>query len=63
MPIRATEIANMFCSYLGVTRKNKDLKTLLPYTKICLVDGIPFSWYGDLIQHSPLYFKELHKKL
>ncbi len=41
----------------------KDLKTLLPYTKICLVDGIPFSWYGDLIQHSPLYFKELHKKL
>jgi ABC-type Fe3+-hydroxamate transport system substrate-binding protein len=38
-----------------------ELRNVLPNTKICLVDGIPFSWYGDMIQHSPLYFKELHE--
>lgn len=31
----------------------------LPKTKILLVDGEMFSWYGSRLQHAPGYFKEL----
>lgn len=37
-----------------------ELKSLLPNTRFCLVDGVPFSWYGDQIQYAPEYFKKLH---
>ena len=37
------------------------LQPLLPSTKIMLVDGEMFSWYGSHLLHSPRYFKELRK--
>jgi len=40
-----------------------ELQLLLPATKIILVDGELFSWYGSRLQHSPAYFKKLLKQL
>lgn len=37
------------------------LQPLLPSTKIILVDGEMFSWYGSHLLHAPRYFKELKK--
>lgn len=37
------------------------LRSYFPNTILLLTDGIYFSWYGDQIQHSPSYFKELHE--
>jgi ABC-type Fe3+-hydroxamate transport system substrate-binding protein len=36
---------------------------LLPGTKIVLVDGEMFSWYGSRLIHAPAYFTELKKQL
>lgn len=38
------------------------LQPLLPSTKIMLVDGEMFSWYGSHLLHAPRYFKELRKQ-
>jgi ABC-type Fe3+-hydroxamate transport system substrate-binding protein len=35
------------------------LQPLLPDTKIILVDGEMFSWYGSHLQYAPKYFEEL----
>src|SRR5439155_19776283 len=35
------------------------LQPLLPGTKISLVDGEMFSWYGSRLLHAPAYFKTL----
>lgn len=40
-----------------------ELKTFLPATKIVLVDGEPFSWYGSRLEYSPRYFKALQEKI
>ena len=32
-------------------------------TKIAIVDGEMFSWYGSRLQHAPAYFKELQKDM
>lgn len=40
-----------------------ELQPLLPNTKILLVDGELFSWYGSRMQKAPAYFRELHKQL
>ncbi len=37
------------------------LQPLLPWTKIILVDGEMFSWYGSHLLHAPRYFKEVRK--
>jgi len=37
----------------------KEIKQQLPNTKILLVDGEYFSWYGSKMLHAPAYFKEL----
>lgn len=36
-----------------------ELKHQLPGTKVCLVNGEMFSWYGSLLIEAPHYFKEL----
>lgn len=37
----------------------QELQTLLPFTKIMLVDGEMFSWYGSRLLYSAQYFKKL----
>jgi ABC-type Fe3+-hydroxamate transport system substrate-binding protein len=36
-----------------------ELNKLLPQTKIVLVDGEMFSWYGSRMLQSPIYFNQL----
>jgi ABC-type Fe3+-hydroxamate transport system substrate-binding protein len=38
-------------------------RSLLPNTKIMLVDGELFSWYGSRLQWAPSYFKKLQEQL
>ena len=40
-----------------------ELQTLCPQSKILLVDGELFSWYGSRLQHSVAYFKQLLPQL
>jgi ABC-type Fe3+-hydroxamate transport system substrate-binding protein len=37
----------------------QEIQTLLPQTKILLVDGELFSWYGSRLRKSVAYFNEL----
>jgi len=39
------------------------LQPLLPHTKIILVDGEMFSWYGSHLSNAPSYFKELQQSI
>ena len=39
-----------------------ELQSELPHTKIILVDGEMFSWYGSRLLHAPLYFRELRQQ-
>jgi ABC-type Fe3+-hydroxamate transport system substrate-binding protein len=39
------------------------LQALLPQTRVVLVDGEYFSWYGSRLQGAPAYFKHLHSQL
>lgn len=39
------------------------LQPQLPYTKIILVDGELFSWYGSRLQWAPAYFRLLYKQI
>lgn len=41
----------------------QELGALLPGTKIGLVDGEAFSWYGSRLLHSPSYFEQLRKQI
>ena len=41
----------------------EDLKTVLPTTKIFLVDGELFSWYGSRLLHTPGYLKDLQRQI
>lgn len=36
----------------------KELQAIAPHSKIMLVDGEMFSWYGSRLRYSPLYFQE-----
>lgn len=40
-----------------------ELKQVLPQTKVLLVDGEMFSWYGSRLQKSPIYFNDLLSSL
>jgi ABC-type Fe3+-hydroxamate transport system substrate-binding protein len=40
-----------------------ELSLQLPTTKIVLVDGEMFSWYGSRLQYVPAYFKALRKQI
>ncbi|RPD51440.1 ABC transporter substrate-binding protein [Paracnuella aquatica] len=39
------------------------LQPLLPQTRIVLVDGEMFSWYGSRLLHAPRYFTQLQKDI
>lgn len=39
------------------------LQPLLPHTKIVLVEGEMFSWYGSHLLYAPRYFKELQRSI
>src|SRR5258705_5714181 len=39
----------------------EELQPLLPNTKILLVDGEMFSWYGSRLLHAPEYFNQLRR--
>lgn len=41
----------------------EELQALLPGTKITLVDGEAFSWYGSRLLHSPSYFEQLQQQI
>jgi ABC-type Fe3+-hydroxamate transport system substrate-binding protein len=38
----------------------EELQSFLPKTKMLLVDGELFSWYGSRMLHAPSYFQRLH---
>jgi len=39
----------------------EELQQILPETKIILVDGEMFSWYGSRLLHAPAYFSKLRQ--
>ncbi len=41
----------------------QELQLHLPNTKIILVDGEMFSWFGSRLQHAAAYFKQLQKEI
>jgi ABC-type Fe3+-hydroxamate transport system substrate-binding protein len=41
----------------------EEFKALLPGTKVVLVDGEMFSWYGSRLLYSPAYFEQLISRL
>lgn len=41
----------------------KSFESLLPQTKVLLVDGEMFSWYGSRLQNAPSYFAALQQQL
>ena len=41
----------------------EEIKTFFPSTKIILVDGEMFSWYGSRMKYMPVYFNELLSKI
>lgn len=40
-----------------------ELSLAMPSTRVLLVDGEPFSWYGSRMQHAPGYFEQLRAAL
>lgn len=40
-----------------------EMQTYLPGTKIVLVDGELFSWYGSRLQYAPEYFADIREKI
>ena len=41
----------------------EELQTLLPQTKILLVDSEMFSWYGSRLVKAPAYFRQLQREI
>ena len=41
----------------------EELQQQLPKTKVVLVDGEMFSWYGSRLQKAPAYFQTLHEQI
>ena len=64
--LRATDCRVLLLSSEPFPFKQKHidlLQPLLPHTKIILVDGEMFSWYGSHLLHAPDYFKELRERI
>jgi ABC-type Fe3+-hydroxamate transport system substrate-binding protein len=40
-----------------------EVQQLFPTSKVVLVDGEMFSWYGSRLVHAPTYFQSLHTQL
>lgn len=45
------------------TKHANELQKQLPNTKIALVDGEIFSWYGSRLLKAPAYFNQLHNQI
>jgi hypothetical protein len=45
------------------TKEMNDFQNIFPYSKIVLVDGSYFSWYGSRISKSKEYFEKLISNL
>lgn len=41
----------------------KAFQSFLPHTKVVLVDGEMFSWYGSRLQYAPAYFAQLQQQI
>lgn len=41
----------------------EELQAQLPHTKILLVDGEAFSWYGSRLLHTPAYLQQLQEEI
>lgn len=41
----------------------EEVQQFFPTSKIVLVDGELFSWYGSRLRHAPTYFQKLHLQL
>jgi ABC-type Fe3+-hydroxamate transport system substrate-binding protein len=69
--VQVSELAALNCELLLLSSepypfKQKhidELKNLLPFTKILLVDGEFFSWYGSRLLHAPAYFRKLYQQV
>ena len=64
--LKSTECELLFLSSEPFPFKQKhveELRTFLPDTKIILVDGEMFSWYGSRLLFAPEYFKNLKKEI
>ena len=44
-------------------KHRNEIQQILPQTKIALVDGEMFSWYGSRLLKAPAYFQKLQKQL
>ena len=44
-------------------KHKEEIQPHLPHTKILLVDGEMFSWYGSRLLKSPAYFQRLQKQI
>lgn len=44
-------------------KHRQELQAVLPGTKIALVDGEAFSWYGSRLLHSPAYLEQLRRQI
>ncbi|MBL0056978.1 MAG: ABC transporter substrate-binding protein [Chitinophagaceae bacterium] len=69
--VRVTELQTAGCELLLLSSepfpfREKDLEELaeqLPGTRILLVDGEMFSWYGSRLREAPAYFNQLIHRL
>jgi ABC-type Fe3+-hydroxamate transport system substrate-binding protein len=69
--LTSNEIQNMQPDYVFLSSEPYPFKEkhisyfqkLCPKTKIILVDGELFSWYGSRLKHSAKYFQQLEKQL
>jgi len=69
--ISIEQLQTIQCDYLLLSsepfpfkQKHVDeLQPLLPNTKIILVDGEMFSWYGSRLLKAPLYFQQLQNQV
>jgi ABC-type Fe3+-hydroxamate transport system substrate-binding protein len=64
--LKSAECELLFLSSEPFPFKQKhieELKTSLPDTKIILVDGEMFSWYGSRLLYAPEYFKNLRREI
>lgn len=69
--IEAEEINNLQPNFIFLSSEPypfkeehiKELQQISPKSKIILVDGEMFSWYGSRLKLAPSYFSRLHKQL
>ena len=69
--VRIEQLKEMGCEVLLLSSEPypfrqkhiEELQAQLPQTRILLVDGELFSWYGSRLLHSPAYFEQLQQQI